>query len=267
MSAAQGNEGTSEAASSSIDTVSATKKLLEAFKQARNSDLNLKGVEDLATQFQANLDRDMTMKDDLRMVARELERATKGVTRILQRVHLEAKTDEKTLELGRKVETAVKEMIVPVLKKCSEKIPRSEYYRVSDFFKCHVVKGCYCVAFSKFLIDGSFATIKDVASTLEIPPVDEAKTETSFFLEWETYLEGMIDVAQELARLAKNCVILDNYMLIDKIQGYMQLLTYGFSGLNFRNDGLRRRFDALKYDSRNIEEVAYDISLRANPQP
>jgi len=172
MSTAQGSTaGSSEpaatASSSSSDTVSATKKLLEAFKQARNSDLNLEVVENLATQFQANLDRDMAMKDELRTVARELERATKGVTRILQRVHLEAKTDEKTLELGKKVETAIKESIVPVLKKCSDKIQQNEYYRVSDFFKSHLVKGCYCVAFSKFLVDGSFATIKDVASTLE----------------------------------------------------------------------------------------------------
>jgi len=252
------------APSSSSDQLSATKKLLEAFKQDRKSEVKLEGVEDLSAQFQANLDRDMSIKDDLRLVARELERTVKGVTRILQRVHLEAKTDEKTTELGRKVETAVKDLIVPMLKKCSGKIPHNEYYRFSDFFKVHIVKSCYAVAFSKFLIDGSFATIKDVASALEIPTVDEAKTDTSFFLEWETYLEGLIDVAQELARLAKNCVILDNYLLIDKIHSYIQLLTYGFSGLNFRNDGLRRRFDSLKYDSRSIEEVVYDISLRAN---
>lgn len=67
------------------------------------------------------------------------------------------------------------------------------------------------------------------------------------FLEWEEYLEGMIDVGQELARLAKNAVILDNYALVGKIHGYISTLTFGFSGMNFKNDGLRRRYDSLKY--------------------
>lgn len=32
--------------------------------------------------------------------------------------------------------------------------------------------------------------------------------------------------------------------------------------LNLKNDSLRKRFDALKYDVKKIEEVVYDLSLR-----
>lgn len=32
--------------------------------------------------------------------------------------------------------------------------------------------------------------------------------------------------------------------------------------LNLKNDGLRKRFDALKYDVKKIEEVVYDIKIR-----
>lgn len=32
--------------------------------------------------------------------------------------------------------------------------------------------------------------------------------------------------------------------------------------MNLKNDGLRKRFDALKYDVKKIEEVVYDIKIR-----
>lgn len=39
-------------------------------------------------------------------------------------------------------------------------------------------------------------------------------------------------------------------------------LNAGFRLLNLKNDGLRKRFDALKYDVKKIEEIVYDISIR-----
>lgn len=42
----------------------------------------------------------------------------------------------------------------------------------------------------------------------------------------------------------------------------------GFRLLNLKNDSLRKRFDALKYDVKKIEEVVYDISIRGlRPAP
>lgn len=38
--------------------------------------------------------------------------------------------------------------------------------------------------------------------------------------------------------------------------------TGGFRLLNLKNDSLRKRFDALKYDVKKIEEVVYDLSIR-----
>ena len=32
--------------------------------------------------------------------------------------------------------------------------------------------------------------------------------------------------------------------------------------LNLKNDFLRKRYDALKYDVKKIEEVVYDVTLR-----
>lgn len=42
----------------------------------------------------------------------------------------------------------------------------------------------------------------------------------------------------------------------------MSNLNAGFRLLNLKNDGLRKRFDTLKYDVKKIEEIVYDISIR-----
>lgn len=42
----------------------------------------------------------------------------------------------------------------------------------------------------------------------------------------------------------------------------MTELNAGFRLLNLKNDMLRKRFDALKYDVKKIEEVVYDLSIR-----
>ncbi len=36
----------------------------------------------------------------------------------------------------------------------------------------------------------------------------------------------------------------------------------GFRLLNLKNDGLRKKFDSLKYDLKKVEEVVYDLSIR-----
>ena len=36
----------------------------------------------------------------------------------------------------------------------------------------------------------------------------------------------------------------------------------GFRLLNLKNDSLRKRFDALKYDLKKVEEVVYDLTIR-----
>lgn len=54
------------------------------------------------------------------------------------------------------------------------------------------------------------------------------------------------------------------------ISRFVADLNSGFRLLNLKNDGLRKRFDALKYDVKKIEEVVYDISirgLRSNSEP
>lgn len=41
----------------------------------------------------------------------------------------------------------------------------------------------------------------------------------------------------------------------------------GFRLLNLKNDGLRKKFDSLKYDMKKVEEVVYDLSIRGLLKP
>ncbi len=47
-----------------------------------------------------------------------------------------------------------------------------------------------------------------------------------------------------------------------RISAFVGEVNNGFRLLNFKNDFLRKRYDAVKYDVKKIENVVYDITLR-----
>jgi len=129
-------------------------------------------------------------------------------------------------------------------------MPTGEYFKYAEFIRSHITRTVFAVGVSQFLIDGAFVTIENLSQLLKLPTL-EHRGDNTVFLEWEQYLEGMIDVGQELARLAKNCVILDNFGLVGRIHKFISTLNYGFSGMNFKNDSLRReiRFSEVRRTS------------------
>lgn len=64
------------------------------------------------------------------------------------------------------------------------------------------------------------------------------------------------------ARFAVNSVTNGDYERPMQISNFVAELNAGFRLLNLKNDSLRKRFDALKYDVKKIEEVVYDLSIR-----
>ena len=59
-----------------------------------------------------------------------------------------------------------------------------------------------------------------------------------------------------------NSVTNGNYDRPLQISKFVAEINAGFRVLNLKNDSLRKRFDALKYDVKKIEEVVYDLSIR-----
>jgi len=59
-----------------------------------------------------------------------------------------------------------------------------------------------------------------------------------------------------------NAVTAGDYSRPVRIARFIADLDAGFRLLNLKNDSLRKRYDALKYDLKKVEEVVYDLTLR-----
>lgn len=83
-----------------------------------------------------------------------------------------------------------------------------------------------------------------------------------FHLDLEDYLMGLLNLASELSRFAVNAVTQRDFERPLKIAAFIGELNSGFRLLNLKNNDLRKRFDALKYDVKKIEEIVYDVGIR-----
>lgn len=88
------------------------------------------------------------------------------------------------------------------------------------------------------------------------------KDRDAFHITIEEYLQSLITLIEELARLAINSVTLGDYHRPLLISQFVKDLHAGFQILNLKNDSLRRRSDSIKYNVKKIEDVVYDLSLR-----
>ena len=64
------------------------------------------------------------------------------------------------------------------------------------------------------------------------------------------------------SRLSVNAVTAGDYSRPVRIARFITDLDAGFRLLNLKNDSLRKRYDALKYDLKKVEEVVYDLTVR-----
>ena len=88
------------------------------------------------------------------------------------------------------------------------------------------------------------------------------KDRDAFHISIEEYLQSLITLIEELARLAVNSVTLGDYQRPLQISQFVKDIHAGFQILNLKNDSLRRRSDSIKYNVKKIEDIVYDLSLR-----
>eukprot|EP01097_Dermamoeba_algensis_P008727 TRINITY_DN590_c0_g1_i2.p1 TRINITY_DN590_c0_g1~~TRINITY_DN590_c0_g1_i2.p1 ORF type:complete len:115 (-),score=20.05 TRINITY_DN590_c0_g1_i2:83-427(-) len=106
-----------------------------------------------------------------------------------------------------------------------------------------------------FLQEGKLLTLPQARAFLFPNP-------TSISVDLEDYLMGIFNLPSELARFSVNSVIKGEYQQAEIIFQFVSELYTGFRLLNLKNDALRKRFDAVKYDVKKVEEVVYDLTLR-----
>ncbi|KAJ8952849.1 hypothetical protein NQ314_007455 [Rhamnusium bicolor] len=139
-------------------------------------------------------------------------------------------------------------------------IPPGQYYRYNDHWRFATQRLCFLAALIVFLEKG---ILVNKETTAKILGVDD---KANIHLDLEDYLMGLLNLASELSRYAVNSVTYGDYERPLQISKFVAELNAGFRLLNLKNDSLRKRFDALKYDVKKIEEVVYDLSIRGLAQ-
>ena len=107
---------------------------------------------------------------------------------------------------------------------------------------------------------GRLLTLEQVGAVFAVPT--NLKDRDAFHLTLEEYLLSLTELTQELSRLATNAVTLGDFELPLVISAFVKDLFAGFQLLNLKNDILRKRADAVKYDVKRVEDVVYDLTLR-----
>ncbi|XP_055859362.1 translin isoform X2 [Episyrphus balteatus] len=211
--------------------------------------------------YQEYIDNEQELREKIRTVVRQIEQQAKEATIRLQIIHSDIEKIGEACLLARKLF----ENCAIGYKSLAELIPPAQYHRYSDHWTFITQRIVFLIALTVYLEVGTLVTRETVAEILGLKTVQSE----GFHLEIEDYLMGILLMASELSRFATNSVTLGDYERPLQISRFIADLNSGFRLLNLKNDGLRKRFDALKYDVKKIEEVVYDISIRGlrNSQP
>jgi hypothetical protein len=143
-------------------------------------------------------------------------------------------------------------------------VPEGQFYRFSDHWNWTTTRLVSLIALVVYLEAGFLVSRETCADILGL---SYQQTSDGFHLDLETYLMGILQLVNELSRFAINSVTLGDYSRVLSLQRFVADLNSGFRLLNLKNDGLRKRFDSLKYDVKKIEEIVYDLSIRGLLKP
>ncbi|GAB0090217.1 Translin [Sergentomyia squamirostris] len=211
-------------------------------------------IKGIFTKFQESLNTEQELREAIRLIVKEIDQSAKAAGIALQIIH-----------------TSISEISQGCLKarghfaecqkgyrKLAEIIPAGQYYRYSDHWHFLTQKLVSLVALTVYLEAGFLVSRETVGEVLGL----EITQTNGFHLELEDYLIGVLQMVTELARFAVNSVTLGDYHRPLMISRFVADLNAGYRLLNLKNDGLRKKFDALKYDVKKIEEIVYDVSIR-----
>ncbi|CAM0136538.1 unnamed protein product [Umbelopsis sp. WA50703] len=205
--------------------------------------------------IQLRLEEEGAVKDELRQIVRDLDRATRVQIANLNRVHANPTGPVPTVDF-----VGLQEQ----LQKLDKLVPEAQYYKCElycDIWRNTLQQILFLVAFSTYLKYERLPTIAEFEEALKMK-VDIHNELLGLHIPYEDLLHSYISVANELSRLAVNSVTNGDYERPRKISNFVKELMSGFQLLNLKNDSLRKRFDGIKYDLKRIEEVVYDVSLR-----
>ncbi|CAG4957918.1 unnamed protein product [Parnassius apollo] len=212
-------------------------------------------IHTIFSEFQKNLDKEQELREVIRNICKEVDSISRKTTTVLQVIHYNESGIAPACLQAREMFEEAKAGYT----KLKDAVPPTDYYKYQDHWKFMTQRYCYLISLTIWLEKGIIATHETVAEVLGISAVEEKE---GFHLDIEDYLVGLLNLCSELSRLAVNSVTRGDYNRPLQISKFVMELNAGFRLLNLKNDHLRKRFDALKYDVKKIEEVVYDLSIR-----
>ncbi|KAJ1519518.1 hypothetical protein ONE63_004800 [Megalurothrips usitatus] len=216
-----------------------------------SSDMN-----SLFAAFQDHINVEQELREEIRQVNKDIDQKTREIQTSLQIIHQDgglSKIPECCVQ-ARKLFLDVK----TGFSKLAAIVPGDQYYRFHDHWRFSAQRLAFLASLIVYLEEGKMAMIDEVAEMIGVT----TKREEGFHIDLEDYLMGLLQLASELARFAVNSVTNGDYKRPLHVSQFVAELNSGFRLLNLKNDGLRKRFDALKYDVKKIEEIVYDLSIR-----
>lgn len=211
-------------------------------------------VKDIFDGFNDHLNKEQELREQIRVVVREIDQAAKEAAIALQVIHNSLSEVPAACSNAR----AHFDVCRNGYQRLAELIPEGQYYRYNDHWHFLSQRVVFLIALTVYLEKEVLVSRDATAEVLGI----KTKQADGFHLDIEDYLVGVLQMASELSRYAINSVTLGDYDRPLKISKFVADLNSGFRLLNLKNDSLRKRFDALKYDVKKIEEIVYDISIR-----
>lgn len=214
--------------------------------------------------FQDHLNSEQELRDEIRVIVKEIEKSARDILIVLQKIHNESSTDQNLIISGYCAKA--REYFGDIRRyyaQLSSLVPNNEYYRFNDIWRFVTQRLCFLASLTVYLEIGVLVTKETVAEILGM----KNTREEGFHLDLEEFLMGLLQLSSELSRFAVNSVTFGDYTKPIRIAQFVNELNAGFRLLNLKNDNLRKRFDALKYDVKKVEEVVYDLSIRGLTNP
>ncbi|OCT48440.1 Translin-1 [Cladophialophora carrionii] len=210
------------------------------------------------SSLQAKIDQETGIKDELRAIVDTLSKQGRVTQSILSRVHNTPTAELETAVLVPCADSlAAQAATVKTLADAASKYP---FYKWNNIWQRDMQNVVSSLQLHDWLKGGNLITLEEVGQRLNVPV--NVKDEDTFHITIEDYLLALTYTIEELSRLAPNAVTLGDYARPLQISRFIKDVHAGFQLLNLKNDILRRRNDALKYNVKKVEDVVYDLSLR-----
>ncbi|CAL1399283.1 unnamed protein product [Linum trigynum] len=214
---------------------------------------SLSSLESQFKGFRSQLEESGSLRDRIRTVVSDIESTTRVMQANLLLVH-QSRPVQDILEEA-KAQIVKLGDLYKQLAEIVREVP-GQYYRYHGDWRSETQSVVSLLAFMHWLETGNLLMHSEAEEKLEL-------NGSEFGLDVEDYLVGICFMSNEMPRYVVNQVTAGNYDCPRKVMKFLTDLHAAFRMLNLRNDFLRKKFDGMKYDLRRVEEVYYDVKIRA----